>query len=332
MKLGAAPVFSVLHYFLPVLALSIASTAFAQANRVRVTPENISRQPMAFRMSAPWSGKATKTFDVDIHGAHGENLAPRTLKCRASLLVRDRQGEISSCPISAAGRDDVLDYQFSVSDKLLARSEFRFSESNDGSKPIYYFVLADFAEPVKAAQAPLFRLRLAVTAPSGGQAIGPSEIGSLAFTPDGRKLIVFSSGGPVRLVDVASGKVDDDLIASPRGYGCTCFSPGAKLLFCGGAWWDAATLARGKLLPRIMHFPETDVAAISPDGKSLALGSLDISPEDGTAQLFKLYDRATGREKGGLRCLRSRRAGRHLPLQIDAGFLRVFARRKNSCG
>ena len=115
-----------------------------------------------------------------------------------------------------------------------------------------------------------------------------SEIYSLAFSPDGRRLVSGSGDKSARMWDLETGTcvfalaIDDITIAEngPVDAGVTSviFSPDGKLLAAGSLdtvvrIWDAET---GQLLDKLKgHKDSVYSVAFSPDGKFLVSGSLD---------------------------------------------------------
>jgi WD40 repeat protein len=138
----------------------------------------------------------------------------------------------------------------------------------------------------------------------------PGEVYSLAFTPDGRTLAVAyfqvdpkQVTGEVQLWDVTTGKEQGTLKhESPRGVTRIGITPDGKTLAAIEVWrendgkgsktavvlWD---LAAGKVRATLKGPLHASSLAISPDGKTLALGE----------QKVWLFDLATGREQATLR-------------------------------
>jgi dipeptidyl aminopeptidase/acylaminoacyl peptidase len=119
-----------------------------------------------------------------------------------------------------------------------------------------------------------------------------AEINSIAFSPDGARLLVAASSAPsrasIRLFDARTG---EELVRLSDDHAQTgaVFSPDGKSLFtASGAMariWETAT---GQELARFAHRRPVSNAAFSPDGTRLVTAS-----EDNTA---RLSDAASGTE------------------------------------
>jgi WD40 repeat protein/serine/threonine protein kinase len=115
-----------------------------------------------------------------------------------------------------------------------------------------------------------------------------SPVWSVAFSPDGKRILSGSRGGRVSVSDAATGqellvlKCEDELAS-------VAFSPDGKRIAAGGATvkvWDAAT--GQELLTFKRHGGAVFGVAYSPDGKRIATASEDFT--------VKVSDAATGHE------------------------------------
>jgi WD40 repeat protein len=110
---------------------------------------------------------------------------------------------------------------------------------------------------------------------------------TLAFSPNGRLLVVGNRDGVVQLLDVGSGKVVAQ-IKDDGGVSSAAFSPDGRLVATGGA--KIARLidtANGKVVQSIAHDGVVKAVAFSPDGRLLATGSED--------KIARLIDTANGK-------------------------------------
>jgi hypothetical protein len=125
-----------------------------------------------------------------------------------------------------------------------------------------------------------------------------SYVRSVAFSPDGRRIVSGSEDNTLRLWDAATGKPIGAPIGSPGPYylkvNSVAFSPNGRRLVSGSGdntlrLWDAAT---GKPIgaPLQGHKSSVTSVAFSPDGRRLVSGS-----EDNT---LRLWDAATGNPIG----------------------------------
>ncbi len=103
---------------------------------------------------------------------------------------------------------------------------------------------------------------------------------SVAFDPKGRKVaaagISGAGGGVVRIWDASTGARVADFVGTTDDTGELAFSPNGELLVSGGATkvnvWD---LAKGRVSRSSPISDVSDVAAVSPDGRTLAVGRSD---------------------------------------------------------
>jgi WD40 repeat protein len=115
------------------------------------------------------------------------------------------------------------------------------------------------------------------------------SVEKLAFSPDGKLLASASQDQSVRVWDAAIGEELVTLTVNKAVKPYVAFSPdGRRLLTVGESiqWWDTETWVE------VLAFPGT-AAAISPDGRRLAIGGADGS--------LRLVDADTGEEQLALR-------------------------------
>jgi WD40 repeat protein len=115
------------------------------------------------------------------------------------------------------------------------------------------------------------------------------SVDSIAYSPDGKKLASASGDDSVKLWDVATGKAKATL--KHTDLWSVSWSPDGKTLASASAndvtLWDVAT---GKPKATLKgHVHPVNTVAYSPDGDSLASGSLD--------KTVRLWDVATAKEK-----------------------------------
>jgi len=117
---------------------------------------------------------------------------------------------------------------------------------------------------------------------------------SLAFSPDGRRVLTCTSPEPIRIWDVATGQLIRTL-TDPSST-LAVFSPDGKMVAAGIgpqpelAVWDVET---GQLKFRGQgHRQDVRCLAFSPDGRTIATGSLDTT--------IILWDVANGRHRESL--------------------------------
>ncbi len=118
-----------------------------------------------------------------------------------------------------------------------------------------------------------------------------SDVSSVAFSPDGRRLATGIYGRAVQLWDAATGQELLTLKGHSDSVQSVAFSPDGRRLATGSRdrsvkLWDAAT--GQEILTLKGHLGYVNSAAFSPDGRRLATGSRDRS--------VKLWDAATGQE------------------------------------
>ncbi|MGP8234921.1 MAG: protein kinase domain-containing protein, partial [Limisphaerales bacterium] len=119
----------------------------------------------------------------------------------------------------------------------------------------------------------------------------PITCTSVAFSPDGQRIVIGSADKMPQVWDVASGRELLTLKGDVRGITSVAFSPDGQQIVTGGRdktakVWDAAT--GREVLTLTGHSDSVSSAAFSPDGKRIVTTSWD-----GT---IKLWDAAFGQE------------------------------------
>jgi PQQ-like domain len=136
--------------------------------------------------------------------------------------------------------------------------------------------------------------------------VDPVGVAKLAYSPDGRRLVAFTSGwdavneknvGYAKIWDAVSGKAEGSLQHLPAIVWAAAFSPdGASLALADDEGtvrvWDA--LKRNELYHRKNHAAAALCVAFSPDNKLLASGG-----KDGTVLVRTV---ATGKQEWNLKC------------------------------
>jgi WD40 repeat protein len=118
-------------------------------------------------------------------------------------------------------------------------------------------------------------------------------IHSVAFSPDGKRLLLAFSNQTARMWDVATGQTLEPVLRHEGPVWAAAFSPDGKTVVTASAdrtarLWDAAT---GKPVGQpLQHFSRVWTVAFSPDGRSLVTGSDD--------RCARLWDAATGKQVG----------------------------------
>jgi WD40 repeat protein len=117
----------------------------------------------------------------------------------------------------------------------------------------------------------------------------PSDVWQMAFSADGRFVLVSSSDRTVRLCNGATGKVVGEAMSHPNGISHAVLSADGKLALtgCWDRWvrsWDARS---GKLLRSLYQPSHIEAVALSPDGQWALIGG-----RDGKA---RLWDLSTGK-------------------------------------
>jgi WD40 repeat protein len=117
------------------------------------------------------------------------------------------------------------------------------------------------------------------------------RVNSVAFSPDGKRLVSGSEDGTLKVWDAGSGQETLSLMAHTNGVYSVAFSPDGKRLVSGG-WdktvkvWDA--WSGQETLSLMGHTDMVSDVAFSPDGKHLVSASYD--------KTVKVWDAHSGRE------------------------------------
>ncbi|MBQ2787167.1 MAG: TIR domain-containing protein [Bacteroidaceae bacterium] len=121
------------------------------------------------------------------------------------------------------------------------------------------------------------------------------HVHSVAFSPDGKRIVSGSGDETIRIWDAATGaQIGEPLTGHTRRIESVAFSPDGKRIV-SGSWdetiriWDVATGAQiGE--PLTGHTNWVNSVAFSPDGKRIVSGSED--------KTIRIWDAATGKQIG----------------------------------
>ena len=116
-------------------------------------------------------------------------------------------------------------------------------------------------------------------------------VNSVAFSPDGKRMLSGGKDGKIKLWEVASGRLIRTLRGHTQDVNAVAFSPDGAYVLSGGGGdasvklWDIAT---GQFIRFFIgHTRAVASVAFSPDGKRIASGSFDHT--------VRLWDVATGK-------------------------------------
>jgi WD40 repeat protein len=136
---------------------------------------------------------------------------------------------------------------------------------------------------------------------------GPAALTTVAFSPDGRQVVIGNADGDAMAYDVASLKIIWLTKRQKRGVAAVAYSPDGKLVAtCGNDGLVELIDARsGKLVRELRDTARIASVAFSPDGKTLAAAeSVEEAQGDRgpgganreTTVVVKLRDPSTGQE------------------------------------
>ena len=121
-----------------------------------------------------------------------------------------------------------------------------------------------------------------------------SEVSSVAFTPDGKRIVSGSADTTVRVWDAGTGQPVGQPITAPSEVSSVAFSPDGTRIVSGSAdttvrVWDAGT-GQPVGQPITGHSNTVDSVAFSPDGTRIVSGSADTT--------VRVWDAGTGQPVG----------------------------------